>query len=444
MILISIDGLRADHLAAYGYSERTAPVFSFIAGKAARFANAYTTAPWTLPAYVSMLSGLYPADHGAVRDDTFPKMGVTLIAERLREAGFKTAAFVTNPYLTKQRGFGQGFDSFVVVPGGDSSAAAEKAAAWLENNATSRVFLFVQFSDPLPPFAPAPERVAKFYPPNLPPYRGGPMDLLDIVDDWPKEEAKRHRRGVIALYDAEINAADAALGALYQTIQERRLDRTATTIVTSPHGMAFMEHGLIGYGTDLHDEQVRVPLAVMTPGHEDAHARIVERVSIVDIAPTLFDAAGFEIPEGLPGASILPLIRRGKDDAGAIAAFRGRPIFMETTVRGPDRIAVVRGDEKYIASPEFAIGGANFGDRLYDLLSDPAEGTNRLDADPGASQSFERELEISGRYRKRRVWSVRFGGNDGGLFTGVVKSAGRFIEVYKDKTIVRRAGQRRQ
>ena len=65
LVLISIDTLRADHLSAYGYARPTSPRIDAFAREALVFDEAFTTSPWTLPAHASMLTGLYPEEHGA-------------------------------------------------------------------------------------------------------------------------------------------------------------------------------------------------------------------------------------------------------------------------------------------------------------------------------------------------------------------------------------------
>ena len=66
VIILSIDALRADSLHCYGYEKKTSPNIDAFAKASVLFRHAYSPSPWTLPAHISMFTGLYPLNHGVL------------------------------------------------------------------------------------------------------------------------------------------------------------------------------------------------------------------------------------------------------------------------------------------------------------------------------------------------------------------------------------------
>ncbi len=127
ILLITIDTLRADHLQSYGYNSIKTPVESKLAGEGVRFENAVTPVPLTLPAHASILTGLYPPEHG-VRDNGkfYLEDKIKTLPERLKESGYRTGAFVGAFVLDSQFGLNQGFDIYE-----DNPAEMEKSRDFL-------------------------------------------------------------------------------------------------------------------------------------------------------------------------------------------------------------------------------------------------------------------------------------------------------------------------
>jgi arylsulfatase A-like enzyme len=113
VLLISIDTLRADRLGSYGYTAAATPTLDALAARGLRFTKASTVTPLTLPAHTSLLTGLFPTKHG-VRDNGgfYVDAGLITVAERLREAGYRTGAFVASFVLDSRWGLDQGFDTY--------------------------------------------------------------------------------------------------------------------------------------------------------------------------------------------------------------------------------------------------------------------------------------------------------------------------------------------
>jgi hypothetical protein len=121
ILLITIDTLRADHLSSYGYERQTTPNIDAIAKQGIRFTNAYATSPWTAPSIASIMTSLYPINHGvqhgfiqdykAYRQEILNDKFDTL-AELLKAKGYNTFAAVANVHMTEELGFSQGFDYY--------------------------------------------------------------------------------------------------------------------------------------------------------------------------------------------------------------------------------------------------------------------------------------------------------------------------------------------
>jgi len=124
IILIVIDTARADRFSSYGYHLKTTPNIDRFAQDAVLFSNAHSVAPWTLPAHMSMFTGLLPGQHGATwkllnkswepADYLFrPGDQERILTNRLNKAGYVTWGFSSNPWVGARQGFSLGFDLFV-------------------------------------------------------------------------------------------------------------------------------------------------------------------------------------------------------------------------------------------------------------------------------------------------------------------------------------------
>jgi hypothetical protein len=112
VVLITVDTLRADHLELYGYPRATAPALAALSQRGVTFERAISQAPWTLPSIASLLTSLYPSQHGAVLADTPLAEGVTTLAQVLQSSGYHTDAVVSHVFVGSRYGLDRGFDTF--------------------------------------------------------------------------------------------------------------------------------------------------------------------------------------------------------------------------------------------------------------------------------------------------------------------------------------------
>ncbi len=352
IVLITVDSMRPDHLGAYGYARPTSPQIDRFAEGAVVFERAYSPSAKTPTAVPSIMSGRYPSElrrdggHFAVYE---PEN--VFLAEVLAEAGYRTAGFVSHWYFERRYGLGQGFALW--QPYTAERGRMEKMPT-AETVVVSAVE-YLQRTEPGSPFFVW-------------------VHLLDPHKDYIDHlEVPRFGEAPIDRYDHEIRYVDTWLAYLFDTLARRGdADRTVVAL-TSDHGEAFGEHGYRFHGFGLHEHQLRVPLIVSVPGLEPR--RVPDRVSLVDLMPTLLDLAGVRPqnptrPAGV-GETLLPLL------GGHARA--PRPVFAEMP-RGPynaEQLAYIEGDAKLMFS------GAGGAWQLFDLAKDPGEEVDRASESPG-------------------------------------------------------------
>ncbi len=267
VLLVTIDTLRAD---AAGVGKGTPAIEAFL-GEATHFTRARTPVPLTLPAHVSLFTGLLPATHG-VHDNASPPIAAnrtfTLLAEEFAKAGYDTAAFVSAVVLDPRTGLGAGFRTYdLPAPNlgalalelqGEVTAEAriEGVLAYLQGRTLQRpLFLWVHLFDPHEPYLP---------------YAGDGIRAGTAEADT---DAVR--------YAGEVRRVDAALERLLAAFPTN-----AYVVLASDHGESLGEHGERTHGMLCHGATADVFLAArgprLNPGSVDTGPR-----SLCDVAPTL-------------------------------------------------------------------------------------------------------------------------------------------------------------
>ena len=268
VVLITIDTLRADRVGAYGYAAARTPAIDGLAARGARFDRAYAPAPITLTSHASLLSGRYPAGHGARHNGLRANAATPLLAEALAREGFATAGFVSAFPLDRRFGLDRGFQTYGDrLPRLNGKPANERpgheavseAIVWLAGHRRAaagqpaRFFLWIHLFEPHAPY-------------------GSPGD----------------QRPVSVRYDDEIAESDRQVARVVEAVGP---DTNATAfVVTADHGEAFGEHGEIAHSIFVYDTTLRVPLVFAGPG---IGRHVIETPSsLVDVAPTLARLAG--------------------------------------------------------------------------------------------------------------------------------------------------------
>jgi arylsulfatase A-like enzyme/Flp pilus assembly protein TadD len=350
VLLVTIDTLRADALSCYGGRAQT-PNLDALAAHGARFTFAHAQTVLTLPSHASILTGLYPYDHG-IRDNSGYRLraGEPTVATRLQPLGFATGAFVGAFPLNQRFGLNAGFQVYddkvgevgpsmdFALPARRADAVVASALGWIDRQ-PGKWFTWVHVFDPHQPYAPPPEWLAR-YPSD--PYLG------------------------------EVAWTDAALGPLFDRLATE--PRSTLVIVTADHGESLGEHGELTHGLFAYEATLHVPLIITDVDPRAARrprgVTIDAPVRHVDLLPTILEAVGAAPDPALPGSSLANLIARGTGP--------DRPSYFEamsaTLNRGwaPLR-GVLVGHEKYIDLPI---------PELYNLADDPAEQRNLAAEEP--------------------------------------------------------------
>jgi arylsulfatase A-like enzyme len=371
VVLYVVDTLRADRLGCYGYHRSTSPRLDRLAEHGIVFENVVAESSWTKPTVTSLLSGLGGLEHGVVDRNHKVVDDLPWLAAMLADAGYRTAAFTANAYLTRHAGYARGFDTFEFEPE-DASTTTRKAIAWLETSPEDRPFLlWVHTVDPHAPYQPR-ERFRQEFAPAVEDRRIGTVDFLRRFGSREFPKTTENYDHLNNLYDAEVAQNDEAFGELLDALERR--GRTATTLIVfvSDHGESLGERGVVGHGLNLYDETVKVPLVVHPPGGTDTR-RSGTMVTQTDLVPTVLDVVGLPAPRELPGRSLKPLW----DQADSGWADRTAVTFLHT--EGRHGLGVRRGRWKAI---EPLGTGFSHGRELYDVADDPAEQHDVIDQRP--------------------------------------------------------------
>ena len=398
LVLFLADTFRADALAAYGGAPETAPALNAFAQEARTFTRAWTTAPWTLPSHASLFSGLYPRQHGVVADWLALGSDAHTLAELLTAAGYRTAAVTDSAYVSARYGLDQGFQSFVELPWFGSSEQADSidatlgaVRAALAGDDGRPLFLFVQsYRAHTPYFASEGARGALEIAPEPQEARWAELHGGLLLADPEAERPPGSERAIQtmrAVYQGACHDLDRGFGELRALLEEHDLSQ-AVLAFTSDHGEAFDEHGVIGHGDGLWEEELAVPLLLRVPGLEPA--RDERLASLVDLAPTLARLAGLEPPASWSGHDLLgaPLERE-------LVAYRCPP-------RGAEHCAVRSGAWKYVAREEG--GRLQPAELAYELSADPGERINLVGEERAAASARHAGfVELFGRLSRPQL-----------------------------------------
>lgn len=351
VIVLLVDTLRASKLQAYYPKTRVkTPTIDAFAAEGTLFERSQAPENWTKPSVASVLTSLHPATHNTKEDASKLPNSALMLSEVYQKAGFKTASFIANGYVSNAFGFDQGWDHYTnYIREARNTTASNvfgEAEGWIEKNKDGRFFVYIQTIDPHVPYDP-PAEFLEMYDPL--PYNGQVQNrrthlMLDDAKKNPTKYAftKRDKEHIEALHDGEISYHDVYFGKFLAKLRELGLDDNTIVVVTSDHGEEFQEHGSWGHGHSVYQELLGVPLMFRWSGSIPANTRIGPVVSTIDIGPTVLEATGVAIPAKFEGHSLLGFMR-GDWPAGPYVAFSD---FLQhrRVIRGSDWKMIIRGD----------------------------------------------------------------------------------------------------
>ncbi|MGB7295626.1 MAG: sulfatase-like hydrolase/transferase [Candidatus Aminicenantales bacterium] len=364
LLLVTVDAVRADRLGVFGSAAAPTPHIDRLAAEGAAFRNCYAPAPQTLPSHATIFTGREPPAHGVRVDggDGLPARERTW-AEMMKAAAFETFALVSSYRLHSRFGLNQGFDLYddaldysQILNSPVTAVAAEKVLirfrSWLEGRNPERSFFaWVHFSDLRPSALQFPELSR---PSGHDPY--GTM----------------------------VGRVDSAVGEIMGLLESGNLASRTVVVLAGSHGVRLHEKREAGHGLFSYEEMIKVPLIIRLPGTVLETRRTDRRVRLLDLLPSMLELLGLEIPDGLHGQSVWPLLspRRSKTETERAVYFESR--------QGTEDMALfplaglIEGPYKLLSLPR---------DEMYDLGKDPAETRNL------ALEEKERAAALKGRLR---------------------------------------------
>ena len=363
VMLISIDTLRADYLKMYASSGVDVPHMQQLADESVLFRRAVSQIPYTLPSHCTMLTGLYPVGHG-VKDNVHDRIpdSVATLAEMFHRGGYQTAGFLGSMVLGRKTGLDRGFEFYddffsradvrASDLGGVERRAKDVLASfehWYDNKRSNgNSFMFLHFYDPHSPYDPPSGYAAS-----------------NSEND---------------LYRGEIRYVDDTIGELMDYLKKKGTWSRTIVLLVSDHGEMLQEHGEIGHGFFLYESALWVPMMVRIPGQ--APGKVDDPVEIVDIPPTLLEAAGVSSSAVMQGESLVPVLRNGGKKKNRLAFSES---YFAALQMGVSPIFSVQDNAlKYIDAPK---------PELYDLASDPGEKQNLIEQRKSEARQYQTRIQ---------------------------------------------------
>jgi len=416
VILITVDSLRADHIGALGCAKNTTPNLDGIAERGILFTNAFSYGSTTFTSIPPMLTSsplisyyyfheFYETEKRAMKLheslDRYKELVTRLfelkvtITGILREQGYETAAFHSNPYLSRYYGYGKDFshfdDSFGVynlrkkigekikialmcsgadklakrlyflirrnaIPYERAETINKEAISWLRTKKNEKFFVWLHYMDTHAPYKPPKDFRHEISSLKMSDINRKILSKEDVSDS--------ELRQLIDLYDGSIKYVDYSIKCLMDELDEMKILDDTIIIITADHGEEFRDHGkFLHVETRMYDELIHVPLIIY---NSEYHATVDEAVSLIDIAPTIIDMLDLPTAETFQGRSLIPIVK-GEKRSGVIS----EGVVSHGLDDKLEIIAAYRTKRwKYI------LNKINDREELYDMKEDPKETKN--------------------------------------------------------------------
>jgi len=445
LALYVIDGGGADFMSLYGYARPTTPNLERLAGEGVVFEYAHSNSAWTRSSTPSFLTSLHHSALGAGNWDSLPSAAITM-AEHFHRAAYQTALFTSNQWSGIPSTGGRGLDVLRQRQAEENSASSAELHRdfwdWRDAFPGQPWFVHFQTTDvhephfPVAPFAGlfvTPERRRDF--------ETWWEDLWDVM--W-RDDVNYMETGDVSgafhtalseleidprtffstqrdLYDEAMAHQDHQIGLLVDSLKAIGEWENTILIVTADHGHPAGSYSRFGRelidpppekweGAMLDSYRSRVPLLVIAPGRLEGGRRVVERVSLIDLLPTVLELVGLPPPEIMQGQSLVPLMT-------GTEGWEPRPVILEQYQKDLQsglewgHIEVIDGRwgaslEIYPDIPdsvEFRPDGPQRAARLhdpdtprlllYDVLEDPLATHNVNDQHPDLVEKYTEFLE---------------------------------------------------
>ena len=405
VVLIVLDTLRADRVFAERNGVPLMPHLSRFARDCLQFTHANTPCTWTRPAMASILTSLYvdthqvfygnnPKESNEAKSDALSKSFENM-ATYLKRAGYATAVIQTNGNLVADFGFAEGFDSYEYLPGDPAADVVSPHAIARLAELREPFFFYVHFMDPHPPYTP-PQKCRDLFgwPPPISDEELAVVNNADdkfmkylydhcdyMVGNKPKPSftplSPAAQEAVRTLYDGEVRSLDDELAKLIDALLKEKPN--SIIIVLADHGEHLWEHGYMGHGLTMYEEELRVPLFFRSPG---LPPQVVDReVSIVDVLPTVAGLLGLPASRGWQGRSLL-----SPEPDNALS-----PVFSHTYAPYPSLNTEV--EALKMGRLKLIVDRKKNRAELYDMANDSHEKTDLAAQRPDVVATFKKLLD---------------------------------------------------
>jgi arylsulfatase A-like enzyme len=416
VLVITLDTVRADRVGSYGYARPTTPNLDAFARGAVLFEQAFATSSFTPPTHASILTGLYPAEHGLLHWNK-GLADVPTAADAFAAAGYRTLAVTPLETLFKvglSRGFdvaqspawAQGPEGQVIIAGADEVNAT--ALAWLRRQRERPYFAWVHYYDAHRPYGrQGPEWSGRFVEQDRP--------EVGADESWYQATPeKRARKGIDAPtarliedhYDGGLAFLDDRVGQLLSELERDGLLVDTVVAILADHGEVFSEHEPEWFAHDpyLYEPNVRIPFLLRLPGGRHAGLHVPDLVSQVDLLPTLLELTGVTPREGqrFSGESLAPALQgRPLRRSFVFADRQGNDLSLPAPGAAPPTEEQVRASRARLqmlrSTSRKLLAGLDDGTlRLLDPTGDPPEGQDLRATEP---ETADRAIEAWTRWR---------------------------------------------
>ena len=392
-VIFSVETMRADHLGCYGYERPTSASIDAFASEGSLFTNAFVPRGITWPSLVSVMTSLYPVQHGVRTNGLMIKEEHVQLAEVFQQQGYRTAAFVSNVYQVNWRGFDTIFHSY------DDAELVQEAITWIERGDDRPYFIWVHLFAPHWNYTPPAPYDTLFYPDYTGPIDGSNETYVRqgrTHGQLPPEDVEQ----MVALYDGEIAHASDQFH-IFHSYLDQAGDRDSTVVVfMSDHGEELHDrHEYFDHFASAYQNVKRVPLIIRAPKHIPAGQQIDRIVDTLDIAPTVLALLNIPIPgqfEGIPFD--FQMNSKNNPKGYVISEWENRILMIRTS------------DYTYVYNPTgFHTPARRFGlsvpyiidnEELYDRNADPRERNNIISENREIADDLRSQL---------LAWATRYG-----------------------------------
>jgi len=390
VLLVTIDALRSDHMGCYGYEKETSPNIDKLAKEGVIFTQAISQGAETIPSFPSLMTSLYPHQHGDLCMLSTPVTSYPTLAEILKENGYYTAAIVD--HFLSPHDMNRGFIEFAELydaAGKDNNAftLTQKAIRWLNENKNRKFFLWLHYFDTHGPYLP-PSPYSELFLPGKFKEKGKKFirEKYQWVGVFPKQcldnsLTPEDREYYISQYDGEIRFTDEQIGFLLKELKRLKLDKKTLVILTADHGENLADYGgRFDHGESLYDVLIKVPLIIKN-NNLFKNKKIDSQIQMIDIMPTILDFLNIETNTMMEGESLLPLLSRWRKKQ------HSRFAYSEVWTEGYVLKSIRTKDWKLIYNLSF--------DKyeLYNLKKDPYELNNLAEANEKELDFLKSKLE---------------------------------------------------